>query len=884
MNGGNYIYTSTDYGATWTKKNSPEPRVAGLGRLSSIVSSSDGTKLLSTNLLNLYTSTDSGTTWTKRAHPTRWGGIASSSDGTKLVAGEGNGSIYTSTNSGETWTQRIDGSTSGYWKAFASSADGTKLVTATVGGSEGGSIYYSINSGVSWIQSSAGAGRWPAFASSSDGSKIFTSRGGRYYNSTDGGKIITSNNYGANWQELTGGIGNGNWDSIAISSDGSKLLTGNSTGGYIYTSKDSGASWQEVTAIGTRRWTAFASSSDGTKLVAANYGGFIYYSTDSGLSWTDSQTQPTTYVVVSTLSAPAGVGIWNGFASDSTGTKLVTGNGNKGYIYTSTDSGISWIKRAGTGIGNWNGFASSSDGTKLVTGDGNKGYIYTSTDSGISWIKRTSAGTGSWNAFASSADGAKLVTGDSYFGYIYTSADSGISWTARTGPGIGRWQGFASSADGTKLVTGNYGGDLVTASNGEQFVSSGDAGGYIYTSTNYGETWTQRTGAGKRSWTAFASSSDGTKLVTGHSNYGYIYTSTDSGETWTERRGARKGSWYGFASDSTGTNLVTGNHQNGYIYTSADSGETWTKMTFLDTGNWTAFASSANGTKLVTGINGGYIYTSDDSGATWRPSLPQAAAEAVITEAAAKTAAKNAAKAAKAAAKTAAGVIQIEGEFTLSSLSSGLEGDAIYIGSALINTSGDRSWNFLSQERNITLPTSVVNILSNEAEKLGIPYDNIIKNSWNIGNSESNLIKPYIRTKPDDRISNPITRRNEQTGIYAGYALNITIESVDTNEDNENSLSIYRVGKPNSDRSIKVYQVIRGYGGFVRGWNSIIDTKPFIVDWTEKNNQDIWPMLDGNYVGSGRPFVNDRYKISYSIRPSDIPVAITKGYEVVENI
>ena len=227
-------------------------------------------------------------------------------------------------------------------------------------------------------------------------------------------------------------------------------------------------------------------------------------------------------------------------------------------------------------------------------------------------------------------------------------------------------------------------------------------------------------------------------------------------------------------------------------------------------------------------------------------------------------------------------MIQIEGEFRLRSPSP-LE-DSISLERDLINVHGERSWSFINDVHNIILPTKVVNILSIEAEKLGIPDDNIIKNSWNIGNSESNLIKPYIITPPDDQISNPTTRRNAQTGLYAGYSFNITIESVETNEDDKNSLSIYRVGKPISDRSIQVYYVVRGYGGAVRGWNAIVDTKPFIVKWTEKNNQNMWPMLDSNYGGSGSPFMNDLYKISYSIRPSDVPAARTKGYEVVENI
>ncbi len=60
--------------------------------------------------------------------------VASSADGTKLVAVVQNGQIYTSTDSGFTWTPRDSDRN---WKSVASSSDGTKLVA----GVDGGPIY-----------------------------------------------------------------------------------------------------------------------------------------------------------------------------------------------------------------------------------------------------------------------------------------------------------------------------------------------------------------------------------------------------------------------------------------------------------------------------------------------------------------------------------------------------------------------------------------------------------------------------------------------------------------------------------------------------------------------------------------------------------------------
>ncbi|MEI8043904.1 MAG: hypothetical protein WCL11_21015 [Verrucomicrobiota bacterium] len=89
-------------GGTWTA------RATGLGNLNwyGVASSSDGTKLVAAAWgNNLYTSTDSGTNWTARDSSHLWQCVASSADGTKLVAGVGGGNLYTSVpNAGFTTT------------------------------------------------------------------------------------------------------------------------------------------------------------------------------------------------------------------------------------------------------------------------------------------------------------------------------------------------------------------------------------------------------------------------------------------------------------------------------------------------------------------------------------------------------------------------------------------------------------------------------------------------------------------------------------------------------------------------------------------------------------------------------------------------------------
>ena len=282
--------------------------------------------------------------WIARESRQHWTGVASSSDGTKLVA-VANEDIFTSTDSGVTWRPQTGGN--GNWSGVASSSDGSKLAAVVTGAV----VCTSTNSGASFTAQASGYQNWFGVASSSDGTKLVAVAWG--------GQIYTSTNSGGAW---TARASVQNWSKVASSSDGTKLaaVVG---GGQIYISTNSGGSW--TAHASTQNWTGIASSSDGTKLTAVVSGGQIYTSTDSGSTWT----------------AHASSQNWTAIASSADGTKLaavVSG----GQIYISTDSGNTWAAQGS--IQNWRGVASSSDGTKLVAvvygdGAGVGGQIYTAT-------------------------------------------------------------------------------------------------------------------------------------------------------------------------------------------------------------------------------------------------------------------------------------------------------------------------------------------------------------------------------------------------------------------------------------------------------------------------------------------------------------------------
>ena len=209
----------------------------------SVASSADGAKLIAVSDLTrdafninnpglIHTSADSGVTWRQTSAPSNniWSSVASSADGSQLVAvslwvtaidNPGHpGVIYTSADSGMTWRQTS--APSDYWSSVASSADGTRIVAAVGSGaldlSHAGPICTSTNSGKTWKKTSAPGGTWSSVASSADGSKLVavTSDDGR--GNAGSGLIYVSRDSGATWTQTS--APNKIWSSVASSANG----------------------------------------------------------------------------------------------------------------------------------------------------------------------------------------------------------------------------------------------------------------------------------------------------------------------------------------------------------------------------------------------------------------------------------------------------------------------------------------------------------------------------------------------------------------------------------------------------------------------------------------------------------------------------------------
>lgn len=301
------------------------------------------------------------------------------------------------------------------------------------------------------------------------------------------------------WQEKTTS-GARAWRSVATSGDGSKIIAGSSNTQTLQVSYDSGATWTPKTiASFASDFLALTISEDGSKQYTAPFYDYIYQSVDNGASWktlTNSGTHP-----------------WRSIASSSDGTKLVAvASYPSGYIYTSTDSGTSWTQRTSPGAQAWYGVDMSADGTKMVAiingnpdGTGNPNGVYTSSDAGATWTVHSS-GNSFLRYVACSADCNTIITATGYAN-INKSTDFGASWSALSASGTTKsWYGITMSSDGTKLAAIDY-------------------GGYIYTSTNGGTSWTQQVGAGVRNWISISTSSDGS-ILWATTDGGYVYSGT----------------------------------------------------------------------------------------------------------------------------------------------------------------------------------------------------------------------------------------------------------------------------------------------------------------------------------------------------------------------
>ena len=267
--GSSGIYISTDHGTSWNLSYNAVSATT-------VASSSDGSRLVAANAGGtIILSTNSGTSWfTVMPSVAQWSGVTMSSDGSKFSVSIFGGAIFTWSNYGAT-SNFYNGAA--YWTCIAGSSDNSHLAACITNGG----IYTSVNGGTSFSQSAFPNAAWNSIACSSDGTKIAaTTVNGHIYTSIDGGASYT----------LQAGSPSTNWSSIVSSSDGSRLAA-TVTGGGIYVSGNFGVTWVKQ-SISNQTWYGITGSQDLNTMAAASYdavnGGRIYYWSPSVQSTTST--------------------------------------------------------------------------------------------------------------------------------------------------------------------------------------------------------------------------------------------------------------------------------------------------------------------------------------------------------------------------------------------------------------------------------------------------------------------------------------------------------------------------------------------------------------------------------------------------------------------
>lgn len=246
---------------------------------------------------------------------------------------------------------------------------------------------------------------------------------------------------------------------------------------------------------------------------------------------------------------------------------------------------------------------------------GGKTGAYISTDESESYLSSNAGNDSAGPTRGFTYDGTYMYTCTSQG--VYRSADNGATWVSKsngltsllssgitfTSPYlvvVGPTGVFRSNDQGENWVSAGLSGTdvrCVTSIQHTIFVGTNGAG--LYSSTDWGETWTPinngLTGTKFR-----AIESKGTTLFAGGETGTGVFRSTDNGINWTLLSGGlSSGSYRGFASNSQ--LIVAGSFGAGVFY-STDNGDNWTT---INTGllDLTVFDLELNDNFIITATN-----------------------------------------------------------------------------------------------------------------------------------------------------------------------------------------------------------------------------------------------------------------------------------------
>ena len=259
----------------------------------------------------------------------------------------------------------------------------------------------------------------------------------------------------------------------------------------------------------------------------------------------------------------SGIKQWRGIDSDDFGVDIYA-CAWKDYIYRSRDLGDTWGPVT-TSIGRQSWTAITCDAWSDTNPKG--GYIWISRDLGNTWeiasktIGINDNGISLWSSVACSNDG-NIITAVELYGGIWISIDNGVTWVNPIPTNSVFFYTNSNFID----VCMSGSGEIMSVISKPSKLDVGTA----YTSDDFGETWYKfplNTATDSN-----ACSTDGSLIAIGASS-NFIYTSNDYGFSFSQQFGSKINSW-STVTVSPDNKLFIAAAYDGYVYESA-TGYTW---------------------------------------------------------------------------------------------------------------------------------------------------------------------------------------------------------------------------------------------------------------------------------------------------------------------
>ena len=652
VNGGAIWYSSNN-GLTWTVSNSGTATWTGIAinSVGNYVTACAGLSTAGTSGTgSLYYSNNFGQTWTASVTvgttALTWTSVAMSASGSIQTASVTGGSIWYSSTYGQTWT--VSNASANTWKSMTMSASGLYgLVTTnaiSVGATTVNSLLYNYRFNVTDVLGAQlldfASGIYNAFLV--NGASISSS----VKQVGTGSLSLTSNNtqfvvlppFQMTSAVQTSGLTIACWINpntidatifqMSQSNLANGLITGTGTGYtitvtivnryiYYYLGSSTSSAFSTIgnyysnTTIPTNTWTHFA-------LVLVNGSAPTLYINGSAVTF-NANTGNTLLPLPTYLSGVYPY-IWIGTAAVNTGGYPTYFNGNMDEFrfYTSalTAAQVSAV---------WNG------------GSGIVGLLQYSTNMGQTWTSTTGIHA-NYQAVTMSANGqflAACVNGGGIFISLVASTavstSSSLTVSGATSTGVLTYQdGSSAMSAQTPLDYSTLGAawtvqpviagpsgvwSAVAMSTTGQYIMACLNVGYIWYSSNYGESWLSGGGYSSSglAFTAIAISATGQYGVAAV-NAGSIYYSSNYGVLWTTT-GLANSTWTSVAASASGAYMLA-TAASGYIWYSSNYGTTWTQSGSV-LAAWSAIAISASGQYAIAVVNGGYIWMSSNYGVMW---------------------------------------------------------------------------------------------------------------------------------------------------------------------------------------------------------------------------------------------------------------------------